>query len=165
MLEGNRGGHPPITPDLEVPPTLAEELSAWRAHSNKVVVLRPNPRPVTVKRVIQILYFELLNILMDWSIKNCEVSPQLRIVGLTHPKDIGSTYPPMLPWFVVPAFLVVLSITAVRVTHRIGNPVAGNQPTDLQAHSAPSQPIRDLLLGGAMGISNELAHNLIPKRI
>jgi hypothetical protein len=64
---------PAITPDPDGPPTLAEELSAWRAqHPRKTAVLRPNTRPVTVKRVLHILYFELLNVWVDWRIRNCE---------------------------------------------------------------------------------------------
>lgn len=71
----------------------------------------------------------------------------------------------MPPWHWIPAFLAILSIIVIKAMHRIGNPTVDNWSTELQTHAASSQSIRDILLGVKTGIPNDLAHNLIPKRL
>lgn len=71
----------------------------------------------------------------------------------------------MSHWHWIAALLVILSITVVKAMHRIGNPTVDNRSTEMQVHAAASQSIRDIILGIRTGIPNDLAHNLIPKRL
>lgn len=73
MLERNRNVDHAIAPDTGALPTLAEEMSAWRTqHPRKTGNLQQNPRPTTAKRVVRILYFEMLNVWMDFTVRECE---------------------------------------------------------------------------------------------
>jgi len=73
VLERNRNVEPAAMPDLGGLPTLAEELLARQTqHPRKIGTLRQNPYPMTAKRVVQILSFEMLKIWMDLAIQECE---------------------------------------------------------------------------------------------